>query len=54
MLELPDYTGRDPEHIKSSLRFFIYHINHTLSGKEKASALEAVRAKAAEHGIEID
>lgn len=54
MLELPDYTGRDPEHIKSSLRFFVYHVNRTMSGKEKASALETVRSKAAEYGIDIE
>jgi len=54
MFELPDYTGRDPEHIKNSLTFFVYHAGHTLGGKKKIAALEAIRAEAANYGVELE
>ena len=54
MFEIPDYTGRDPNYIKSSLQFLMYHATQTLCGKKKKAALEAIREKAAEHGIKLD
>ena len=54
MFELPDYTGRDPEYVKNSLTFFIYHAEQTLSGKKRSDALEVVRVKATQHGIELE
>ena len=44
MFELPDYTGRDPEYIQSSLTFYLYHARQTLRGRKQKKALEAIRA----------
>jgi|GEM_PF-6189665 len=54
MFELPDYEGRDPEYIKSSLRFFSYHASQTLSGEEQESALEVIQAKAEEWDVDLE
>jgi hypothetical protein len=54
MFNLPDYTGRDPEYIKSSLAFFTYHANRTMSGKDKTDAVKAIKAKAATHKITLE
>jgi hypothetical protein len=54
MFEIPDYTGRSPEYIKSSLAFFTYHANQTMRGKNRTSALERVREKAVEYGIDLE
>ena len=53
MFKLPDYTGRPPEYVESSLNFFNYHATRTMSGKERETALTAVREKAAKHGIKL-
>ena len=54
MFKLPDFKGRDPAYVKSSLKFFNYHAGQTLKGKEQAAALESIRAEAAEWDINLD
>jgi hypothetical protein len=53
MFEIPEYKGCNPEYVESSLNFFNYHANRTMSGKDRTSALEKVRAKAAEWKIKL-
>ena len=53
MFELPDYTGRDPEYIQSSLTFYLYHARQTLRGRKQKKALEVIRAKAEEYGVDL-
>jgi len=54
MFELPDYEGRDPEYIKSSLTFYVYHARQTLRGQNQESALEAIHAKAEECAVDLN
>ena len=54
MFKLPDYTGRPPEYVKSSLKFFTYHVEKNLHGKEREQADKAIREKAAEFGIDLE
>jgi hypothetical protein len=54
MLNLPDYTGCNTEYIKSSLAFFTYHANRTMSGKEQTDAIKAINAKANTHKITLE
>ena len=54
MFELPNYTGCDPEYVKSSLTFLNYHVDRTMRGKDRTAALEKVRTKAAERGINLE
>ena len=54
MFKLPDYTGRPPEYVKSSLKFFTYHAEQTLRGKELESANKAIHEKAAELDIDLE
>jgi hypothetical protein len=54
MFNLPDYTGRNPEYIKSSLAFFTYHANHTMSEKDRTAAIKAIESKAALHNTALE
>ena len=54
MFNLPDYTGRNPEYIKNSLDFFVYHAVHTLHGDDRETALESIGAKAKEWGVDVN
>jgi len=53
MFELPKYTGCDPDYVESSLNFYNYHAARTMSGKDRETALAAVRERAEKHGIKL-
>ena len=54
MFKLPDFKGRDPKYIQRSLKFFNYHANQILSGKEQEAALEEIQAQATEWEIDLE